>query len=272
MKSFNLGRYALSGGVAVALLTGCGGAGESATPSAGQAAQPLTQSRTFIYINKKQSFVVPAGVTRVTVVARGAGGASCPRTGRGARLYAKIPVTAKERLDIYVGGMGVVAQGGFNGGGGSGDEFGGGGASDVRVSPGKLRDRILVAAGGGGAGGTYQDCIYGVPYGAGGVGGGLTGENGQIGWYYGYGSGRGGSGALRPKAARVAALDRDAKNLAVQERMERSVAGEAAAKTATPVMATTATTAEAAVVRRTLNPALRTSTIGRTGKTRAETV
>jgi hypothetical protein len=180
MKSFNLGRYALSGGVAVALLAGCGGGGEIATPSVGQAAQPVTQSRTFNYINQKQSFVVPAGVTRITVVARGAGGASCPRTGRGGRVYAVIPVTPKERLDIYVGGMGVVAQGGFNGGGSG--EFGGGGASDVRVSPGRLRDRILVAAGGGGAGGTYQDCIYGAPYGAGGGGGGLTGENGQTGW------------------------------------------------------------------------------------------
>jgi hypothetical protein len=159
MKSFRLGRYALSGGAAVALLAGCGGGGERAIPSA-DPAQTLTQSRTFKYTGKAQSFVVPAGVTRITVVARGAGGNSCPRTGRGARLHAVIPVTPQERLDIYVGGAGIGSSGGFNGGGssgyggGSGYDGGGGGASDVRVRPYRLRDRILVAAGGGGSGGT----------------------------------------------------------------------------------------------------------------------
>jgi hypothetical protein len=103
---------------------------------------------------------------------------------------------------------------------------------------------------------------------------------------------------LRLRAVPVAALDPDAKNLAVRERMGRLVAAETAGKMASiPVLATTAAVAEAAVeatsaaveaaapairavataaaeaaaVRPTLNPAPRTSTIGRTGKTRAET-
>lgn len=194
-----LTRSAFSVGAAAALLAGCGGSGESATPSPYQAARPLTQSRTFKYRGNEQSFTVPAGVMRVTVEARGAGGDSCPRTGRGARLYAEIPVTPKERLDIYVGGAGKGPNGGFNGGGGSGHEFGGGGASDVRVSPGRLRDRILVAAGGGGASSTYFDCLYGVPYGEGGGGGGLTGENGVGGWYRYAGPGQGGSGGAQTR-------------------------------------------------------------------------
>ncbi|MFY9884624.1 MAG: glycine-rich protein [Candidatus Cybelea sp.] len=116
---------------------------------------PLTtHGKTFSYTGAKQTFVVPRDVTHITVVARGAGGASCPRTGRGARIYAVIPVAAKERLDIFVGGSGGTPGGGFNGGGSSyGLGYGGeGGASDVRVRPGRLRDRILVAAGGGGKG------------------------------------------------------------------------------------------------------------------------
>jgi hypothetical protein len=222
MRRASLSHYAMSSCVTATLLAGCGGGGESATPSAYQAVQALTQSRTFKYTGKEQSFVVPSGVTRITVVARGAGGDSCAGTGRGARAYAVIPVTPKERLDIYVGGAGTGRQfarrmrsastGGFNGGGASGGYTGGGGgASDVRVSPGRLRDRILVAAGGGGAGGTYNDCNYSTFEGAGGGGGGLTGGNGQSGFGSatangprgkarfdsGYGSGNGGDGGTQ---------------------------------------------------------------------------
>jgi len=200
MNSLRLNAHALSGAVSIALLASCGGGGESATPLADQAARPLTQSRTFNYTGAKQSFTVPAGVTRITVVARGAGGDSCVRTGRGARVYAVIPVTPKERLTVYVGGggAGLGGAGGFNGGGASYSGYGGaGGASDVRVRPGGLRDRIVVAAGGGSAGLTYFSCSYGVLYGSGGGGGGLTGENGQLGWGDTFGAGGGGSGGTQ---------------------------------------------------------------------------
>jgi hypothetical protein len=198
MRRWNLSHYAMSSCVTAALLAGCGGGGESATPSAYQAAQALKQSRTFNYTGGKQSFVVPAGVTRITVVARGAHGVGCPRTGRGARVYAELPVTPKERLDIYVGGSGKgTGLGGFNGGGSS-DIGVGGGASDVRVSPGGLRDRILVAGGGGGASETYYGCAYGVDWGTGGGGGGLTGESGiEGGPYYDLTGGQGGSGGTQ---------------------------------------------------------------------------
>ncbi len=194
----NLARFALTIGAAVALLAGCGGGGESATPAADQVAQALTHSRTFNYTGTKQSFAVPAGVTHIAVVARGAHGASCPKTARGARVYAEIPVTPKERLDIYVGGDG--GSGGFNGGGAGGNGYldDGGGASDVRVSPGRLRDRILVAAGGGGASAVYYGCAYGVDWGTGGGGGGPTGENGNEGGpYYNGTEGQGGSGGTQ---------------------------------------------------------------------------
>jgi hypothetical protein len=60
---------------------------------------------------------------------------------------------------VFVGGQGNGAAGGFNGGGNAGPggtrggaSYGGGGASDVRAGSDTLRDRILVAAGGGGEG------------------------------------------------------------------------------------------------------------------------
>ena len=153
---FHISHYAISSCVAAALLAGCGGSQPPIGVPGAMPQTPLTtHGKTFSYTGAKQTFVVPRGVTHITVVARGAGGESCPRTGRGARVYAVIPVASKERLDIYVGGSGGSPGGGFNGGGSSyGLGYGGGGgASDVRVRPGRLRDRILVAAGGGGGGG-----------------------------------------------------------------------------------------------------------------------
>src|SRR5579863_583204 len=143
MRNFSVGARALSGAVAIALLAGCGGrAGSASAIPAADVSHAVTHSHTFNYTGDKQSFVVPAGVTRVAVVARGAGGSSCARTGRGARAYAVIPVTPKERLAVYVGGTGSGSgsgAGGFNGGGASFSGYGGGGgASDVRVRPGGL--------------------------------------------------------------------------------------------------------------------------------------
>ena len=123
-------RYAICTGSTAALLAGCGGGGQHAMPSAAAPAKALTQGVTFSYTGTEQSFVVPRGVTQITVVARGAGGASCPRTGREARVYAVIPVTPKEPLHIYVGGTPTGSGGGgyFGGGGG------GGGSSYVEPS------------------------------------------------------------------------------------------------------------------------------------------
>jgi hypothetical protein len=83
--------------------------------------------------------------------------------GKGARVQARIPVTAGTVLHIYVGGQGRIIAGfssetgGWNGGGDVGgttggcNTFGGGGATDIRVGGFSLSDRIIVAGGGGGA-------------------------------------------------------------------------------------------------------------------------
>jgi len=110
------------------------------------ASAPLSQ--TFVYTGTQQSFVVPAGVSNVTVVATGASGGvgfhgstggAGGAGGRGAEVSAQLSVTPGETLYIEVGGTGAPApgntgagSGGFNGGAAGGDN-GGGGASDVRT-------------------------------------------------------------------------------------------------------------------------------------------
>jgi uncharacterized repeat protein (TIGR01451 family) len=129
------------------------------------------------------SFVVPAGVTAITVDAYGAQGSDSaigsprrPRGGRGGRATATIAVTPGETLTVVVGGAGSAsgsggASGGFNGGGDTGgqESGSGGGASDVRQGGMTRAHRVVVAGGGGGAG-------YELPA-DGGSGGGASGGN-----------------------------------------------------------------------------------------------
>lgn len=161
-------------------------------------AEALRYHKTFRYTGKRQSFIIPAHVEQIAVVALGgAGGAAY--TGlclaRGGRVFAVIPVQQHERLYVFVGGQGGVVSGGFNGGGNAGKSspgfhpsYGGGGASDIRQDGDKLRDRILVAGGGGGQG---SDCGYDY----GGRGGGEIGGTGGAypSDYYAGGGGMGGS-------------------------------------------------------------------------------
>ena len=186
MKSFGLGSYALSAGVAVALLAGCGGSqlpiGNGGVPSALVPAASKTE--TFHYTGKKQTFIVPPGVTRIRVKAMGAGTMSA----RGGLAAATIAVQPGESLAIFVGGAPKGMQGGYNGGGTGGycnlSNYpscplvgeGGAGASDVREGGNSVKDRVLVAGGAGGTGGKGQH--HG---GAGGGGGGLTGIHGHAG-------------------------------------------------------------------------------------------
>jgi Glycine rich protein/RTX calcium-binding nonapeptide repeat (4 copies) len=159
-------------------------------------APPGTHTLTFSYTGGAQAWVVPDNVSLATFDLHGAEGGAAGEDaarpgGRGARVRAQLAVTPGERLEIRVGGMGGSAGsevGGFNGGGGQdvqGDDFavsgGGGGASDVRRGPGfGLSDRLLVAAGGGGAGGDGLGGA-GAPGGAGGPSGaaGSTGADGD---------------------------------------------------------------------------------------------
>ena len=194
MRTSDSGRYALISCVAAALLGGCGG---SQPPIGAPNAMPkvvigsivpldngaLPHHRTFHYTGEQQSFKVPRGVTRITVLARGASGGESTsritRSGRGGRVYAVIPVRAGETLYVFVGQAGKGEgdyNSGFNGGGQPGKHyafgFGGGGASDVRQRGARLSDRILVAGGGGGQG------AYDNGGGPGGAGGPSTGGAG----------------------------------------------------------------------------------------------
>lgn len=197
MRALQGSRHALSiSGVAM-LLSACSGTSIpiNATNDAIRVAG-ASHSQTFSYTGTKQTFIVPAGVRRLTVVARGAEGEQSGFDrlhcfGFPGRVYAVIHVRPGDTLSVFVGG-----QSGFNGGGPAGIPYGsgGGGASDVRTGGDTLQDRIIVAAGGGGAGGSIV--FYGYCDAVGGKGGGLVGGHG--GYQYTGGSGgtqsTGGSG------------------------------------------------------------------------------
>jgi len=125
-------------------------------------------TKTFHYTGEEQTFTVPAGVSGVEVLAVGGSGGSAETIAGGlaAKASGSLTVKAGETLYVEVGGKGATfpivapAAGGFNGGGnGAG---GGGGASDVRTaarSAGLSPDtRLVIAAGGGGAGQNPSSC------------------------------------------------------------------------------------------------------------------
>lgn len=128
--------------------------------------EAVARTAQFDYVGAEQTFVVPNGVHQIDVDAIGApGGVTSDQTpgGRGAKVTATLAVEPGDVLYVRVGGAGSRFAGGWNGGGNavlasSESAFGGGGASDLRTcgtsdpdcSP--LDSRIVVAAGGGGAG------------------------------------------------------------------------------------------------------------------------
>lgn len=132
-------------------------------------------SQTFAFTGSTQTFVVPGGVNTLTIETWGAqGGANwVNNTNFGGYSKATFSVTPGQTLAVNAGGQPTTTAGGFNGGG-TGDAAGkgGGGASDVRVAPYTLADRIIVGGGGGGAG--FWSGLHVV----GGVGGGLVGGDG----------------------------------------------------------------------------------------------
>ena len=203
MRALEFCRWALSVSVAAALLGACSG---SSIPHAGgnataDAAAPKN-SKTFRYTGAEQRFIVPEGVSQLTVVARGGEGGgfsiypSSDNPGFPGRVHATIPVHPADILYVFVGGSGT--HGGFNGGGAAGAPGRknypgnpGGGASDIRVGGDTVNDRIIVAAGGGGAG--QAVLTYG--HNDGGNGGGLAGKSGGGGGSsYDAGGGGGGGG------------------------------------------------------------------------------
>ncbi|MCD6011022.1 MAG: C-terminal target protein [Flavipsychrobacter sp.] len=146
----------------------------------------IAQTTTFNYTGSMQIYSVPAGVTLISVDARGAiggNGGGVLRGGYGARVQCTMNVTPSTNLYIFVGGVGAAGgsgAGGFNGGGtGVTNGGGGGGATDIRLDPGAptATNRPVVAGSGGGGSANYGTNNYD----RGGDGGGTTGEQGWSG-------------------------------------------------------------------------------------------
>jgi len=150
----------------------------------------LSQSPvTFNYTGNVQSWTVPPCVTSINVTVAGAKGGGGTAGGNGAVVTGTLAVTPGQVLQIRVGGTGSctgTCAGGYNGGGngdpGAWNSCGGGGASDIRIAPYALANRVVVAAGGGGRAGGTPTAV------AGGAGGCLTGTAG-VGSYGGPGQG-----------------------------------------------------------------------------------
>jgi hypothetical protein len=146
------GGLALAGGGAAPALA----AGPAPSCSAGSCTVSFTTPGT------GQSFIVPAGVTSLSVTLYGGAGGSTSfggptvAGGDGALLTATLTVSPGEVLGVDVGGAGTssagtavaAVAGGVNGGGDGFDSGGGGGATDLTAAG----TRLLVAGGGGGAG------------------------------------------------------------------------------------------------------------------------
>ncbi|HZA82933.1 MAG TPA: glycine-rich protein, partial [Actinomycetes bacterium] len=138
----------------------------------------------FKHTGQSQSWQVPDGVTSIRVDVQGAQGGGV-YGGFGGRVQATLPLQPGQQLQVNVGGRDLGGNGGFNGGGDAGlggRGVGGGGASDIRVAPHALADRLVVAGGGGGAA-PAATSIFGVGGSAGRIGqaGGNASEDGQNG-------------------------------------------------------------------------------------------
>ncbi|MDG1333594.1 MAG: glycine-rich protein [Crocinitomicaceae bacterium] len=135
-----------------------------ALPTAIDTCQPAN-FQTFTYTGVQETFVVPAGVTSISVDAYGAqGGSNSPATNInfGGRVQADLPVTPGTTIYVYVGGQPTGLTGGFNGGGnGESGGIGGGGASDLRIGGTTYAERVIVAGGAGGGGFWSSQEIYG---------------------------------------------------------------------------------------------------------------
>jgi gliding motility-associated-like protein len=133
-------------------------------------------SETFNFTGSPQYWEVPPCVDSIDIIVAGARGGG-NQGGNGATLTGRIAVFPGQVLELRVGGQGQCPTPGWNGGGssfvGQGPSCGGGGASDIRVAPYALANRIVVAAGGGGQGGGNPNTYFG------GAGGCISGASGQ---------------------------------------------------------------------------------------------
>lgn len=135
------------------------------------------------YTGAQQSYIVPAGVSLISIDTYGAQGGT-GEGGEGGYAYGELSVTPGQTIFVYVGGQGNTVEasngssvGGWNGGGSGGSGYtgsSGGGASDIRIGGTALTDRVLVAGGGGGMDYDGSNNTLG------GDGGGLTGASGTV--------------------------------------------------------------------------------------------
>lgn len=195
--------------------------GQSLTPVAGTSARTLAplvasgsgsvvQTQLFSATGAAQTWVVPAGVTSVTVDMAGASGGNYTPAlgGKGGRVQCVLPATPGASWQLNVGKTGITAPNlayatSFPGGGGFGNSAfggGGGGESDIRIGGTALANRKVVAGGGGGCGNNVETTPgNGV---AGGAGGGLTGGDGSgTAGYVGHGGTQAAKGANGPNAS-----------------------------------------------------------------------
>ena len=127
---------------------------------------------TFATAGLGQTWTVPNGAAAETITLYGAAGGLGfdaiaggigSAGGDGATVGGTLSLSAGTTVIVDVGGRGGSAAygskiGGINGGGSSTSSGGGGGATDIKVGGDGLSDRVLVAAGGGGAGADTGHC------------------------------------------------------------------------------------------------------------------
>ena len=107
------------------------------------------QKITYNYTGSYQTFKVN-NATKIRIECYGAG--DCYNNKSGGFASGEINTDGLSELYVYSGGKGAGTTGGWNGGGTTGGSAGGGGgATDVRTVINDLYNRIIVAAGGGGA-------------------------------------------------------------------------------------------------------------------------
>ena len=131
-------------------------AGSALLAGAMIAVSPLVQrmprpARRFPIPGAQQTYTAFGGVQKLSVVAEGAQGAAGGAVGgTGGITSGTVDLGGATTMDVWVGGAGSGATGGFNGGGNGGTRAnsggGGGGASDVRVADTACSSLPVVAA------------------------------------------------------------------------------------------------------------------------------
>lgn len=138
----------------------------------------------FNFTAAQQSWIVPSGVTRISVELLGAQGGGT-NAGRGGRVTAQLTVTPGSTLILVVGGQPTNANAVYGGGGVGGSNgatttrngFAGGGLAGIYLSSISQANALAIAGGGGGNSGlnSYIGGAAGAPNGSNGAQGNFNG-------------------------------------------------------------------------------------------------